>query len=395
MLMASKTIVVVDDSPTLLKLVQLVLGEMDLHVVTATNSAAALAAIAEAKPSLLLLDDVLEEETVEKLCQGIAATSPELPIVLLRSGRGPADPLKVPGVVDSITKPFSPDALKAVVSHIVGIDPPVASQSPRRLLSLTPPPEFVPEPPTEEDLAGSLAAFSAGEILGMMAEGQKTGTARFSHGRTAIGVCFSKGRVAFARAEGVAEEFLLGRFLVERDYLQAKDLEAATRSNATGKQAGPRLGQRLIAKGLIKERALHEAMRMQTSALVYELLRWDSGRFSFSPAAQAPGDEVDLGLVVDQLLMEGLRRVDEWRIIEREVHNFDEVFLREEERMAAMGPGKLLREEIAVAELLNGKNSVRDVVFQSHMGSFDVCRVIYRLRKSKLVRPRVSPSAPA
>ena len=62
--------------------------------------------------------------------------------------------------------------------------------------------------------------------------------------------------------------------------------------------------------------------------------------------------------------------------------------------MAAMGPGRLLREEIAVAELLNGRNTVKDVIFQSHMGSFDVCRVLYRLLKSKLVRPRISPSAP-
>ena len=391
--MPDKTIVVVDDSPTLLKLVQLVLTELGVHIVPVASASAALDAVKAHTPQLVLLDDALEDQPLPELCDGLAkATSPAPPIVLLQSGHGPADPLKVAGVVDSIAKPFTPEALKALVLHVIGRD--AAATMPRRRLSLTPPPDFSPEAVTGVPaFAADLAVFGPAELLGLLAEGRKTGRARFTQDRTVIDVHLANGKVAFARAEGVSDEFLLGRFLVEAGALTQDALEAAIGAPPTGSKR-QRLGQRLLADGTITDRSLDEAMRMQTAALVYELLRWDAGRGAFSLADALPADEGDLGLAVDNLLLEGCRRIDEWRLIEREVENFDEVFLRQDDRMAAMGPGTLLREEVAVAELLNGKNTVRDVIFQSHLGSFEVCRALYRLRKSKLVRPRVAPTTP-
>ena len=72
--------------------------------------------------------------------------------------------------------------------------------------------------------------------------------------------------------------------------------------------------------------------------------------------------------------MEGFRRVDEWHLIEREIDDFDVVFLRNEDAVAQIGRGRLTREELAVLELVNGKNTVKDIVRQSRMGSFEVAR---------------------
>ena len=41
-----------------------------------------------------------------------------------------------------------------------------------------------------------------------------------------------------------------------------------------------------------------------------------------------------LQINVDRMLLEGYRRVDEWRIIEREISNFDEVFVRNDDKIA-------------------------------------------------------------
>jgi hypothetical protein len=100
-----------------------------------------------------------------------------------------------------------------------------------------------------------------------------------------------------------------------------------------------------------------------------------------------------LGLDVEGILMEGFRRVDEWHLIEREVDDFDMVFLRNEDAVAQMGRGRLTREELAVLELVNGKNTVKDIVRSSRMGSFDVSKMLYRLLSIKLIRRRVMPVA--
>jgi hypothetical protein len=126
---------------------------------------------------------------------------------------------------------------------------------------------------------------------------------------------------------------------------------------------------------------------------VFESLRWGSGRFAFRPETELPptAREASLSLAVDGLIVEGLRRVEEWRVIEQEIGDFDMTFVRNEDKLASFGRGKLLREESAIADLVNGKNTVRDLIQISKMGSYDVTQVLFRLLRSKLIRRRVAP----
>ena len=45
--------------------------------------------------------------------------------------------------------------------------------------------------------------------------------------------------------------------------------------------------------------------------------------------------------------------------------------------------------ELTVLELVNGKNSVKDIVRQSRMASFDVSKMLFRLLSIKVIRRRV------
>src|SRR5205085_1469982 len=103
--------------------------------------------------------------------------------------------------------------------------------------------------------------------------------------------------------------------------------------------------------------------------------------------------EAGLGLDVDGILMEGFRRVDEWHLIEREIDDFDAVLLRNEEAVQNVGKARLTRDELAVLELVNGKNSVKDIVRLSRMASFDVTKMLFRLLSIKVIRRRVAPVA--
>jgi hypothetical protein len=75
------------------------------------------------------------------------------------------------------------------------------------------------------------------------------------------------------------------------------------------------------------------------------------------------------------------------------VRNFDRVFVRDEERITRLPRGTLTRDEISVLDALSGRIAVREVIRTLRMGSFDVSKIIYRLLHTKLIRPRVEPSA--
>jgi hypothetical protein len=144
---------------------------------------------------------------------------------------------------------------------------------------------------------------------------------------------------------------------------------------------------------LLSPANLRKAMAKQTAALVFESLRWGSGRFRFRPESELPqvARDASLDLPVDGLILEGLRRVEEWRVIEQEIRDFDMTFVRNEDKLATFSRGQLLREEVAIAELVNGRNTVRDLIQISGMGSYDVTQVLFRLLRSKLIRRRVAP----
>ena len=161
------------------------------------------------------------------------------------------------------------------------------------------------------------------------------------------------------------------------------------------KPEGHVMGEYLMEQGLVSDVQLDHALARQSAELVYEVLRWDAGSFQFMQSRELPDIATDaaLGLDVEGILMEGFRRVDEWHLIEREINDFDMVFLRNEDAVAHMARGRLTREELTVLELVNGKNTVKELIRASKMGSFEVSKMLYRLLSIKLIRRRVMPVA--
>ena len=407
--MSGETILVVDDSPTICKLVELSLTKAGYRVETARTGEGGIEAAQTRPPDLILLDFLLPDLKGDDVCRAISANMrlASVPVIVMSAkGEEISECFAVmPNVVNIISKPFAPEALLAVVNHTLE----KAAEEPDRVLPKTESDrgldltvlltgqakEESQSPPagdTSAALAGDLAIVSIADVLMLLQDRGYTGTVHLTHGRMQMDIYLGQGRVQFAGAHGVAEEFLLGRFLVGGGFLNPDELAAALedRRKAGG---GELLGAFLCGQGRLAPANLRKAMAKQTSALVFESLRWGSGRFSFLPASELPqvARDASLELPVDGLILEGLRRVEEWRVIEQEIRDFDMTFVRNEDKMAAFSRGQLLREEVAIAELVNGKNTVRDLIQISGMGSYDVTQVLFRLLRSKLIRRRVAP----
>ena len=138
-------------------------------------------------------------------------------------------------------------------------------------------------------------------------------------------------------------------------------------------------------------------LSLQTAALLYEALRWHEGRFVFERTAEltAAAAEASLALALPALLLEGFRRVEQWRLIQREIGDFERVFVRNEDMVAGLGRGRLTSEEGAVLDLTDGRRTVRQIVDASGLGAWGAMRMLYRLLQSALIRPRVPPVAVA
>ena len=96
-------------------------------------------------------------------------------------------------------------------------------------------------------------------------------------------------------------------------------------------------------------------------------------------------------LLVDEALLDGLRRLDEQAMMGVHMPHQDDVFLRIDEQVAKLSRDALPRDELAVLEMVNGRNSVKEIARKTRTGTFAVSRVLYRHAKANLVRKKVTP----
>lgn len=282
----------------------------------------------------------------------------------------------------SADRAIDPVALAARISE---------TSSPEALLALAGElAEIVPALRGEIALEGRIEHVQLGEVLQMLQHLRQTGVLEVRRGERTISVCMSNGAIDLAlgrRDDGRAQEgeFRLGRYLLEEELVDRDDLARLLESRA----AGPRtlLGTRLVKLGYLSTEDLQRALVRQTSELAYEALRWKDGTYRFVRfATRAEATQARLGLPIGSILMEGLRRVDEWRLIEEQIRSWDEVLRADPEAIAAIDLDRLSREERAVLAAVDGQRTVREVVEHTSMGSFEVSKILFQLLTSRLLR---------
>jgi twitching motility two-component system response regulator PilG len=128
-------VLVVDDSPTVRKIVQLTLRRENIHVVTAGDGLSALAAVADEQPDLILLDIMLPRMDGYDICKVVRKNMDykDVPIIMLSGKDGLFDKMrgKMAGSNDYITKPFDSAELVAIVKRYLD-SPAVRERAARR-----------------------------------------------------------------------------------------------------------------------------------------------------------------------------------------------------------------------------------------------------------------------
>lgn len=400
--MAQHRVLVIDDSPTIHKVVAHTLKRLGLEVIHVRDGRSGVTKAKELKPDVILLDFMMPGMNGYQVSKQLGEEDAleGTPIILMSAkGEMMGEKLvKTMGIVDFITKPFSPDAVGTVIQH--AIDKYVTGK-----IGRVPTGESImaigdrkPEDsPTEADLSdprgrvamqGNLGMIPVPEVFQLLKFQSHTGILHIARGSAHLEVFLRDGMVTFARAVGVDEEFLLGRFLTEVEAISTRDLEVFLQSRQEG--TNRLLGEQLVKLGHISQEQLNQALSRQTEELMYEVIRWGEGEFAFYVTENLPVEtrEADLELSIDQILMEGFRRVDEWGIIEKEIRDFQRILAPSRDSTGVIKQIALEPDEERILALVDGRRTIKDIIRISRRSSFDACKILYRLLSSRIVRKR-------
>jgi tetratricopeptide (TPR) repeat protein len=141
-----------------------------------------------------------------------------------------------------------------------------------------------------------------------------------------------------------------------------------------------RLGEILLDMGSITGRELERQVRQQVEEVVFELMSWREGYFSFveGPLPTVGGDST-LRLPTEALLMEGARRIDEWSRIESKIPHLDVVPELPPAEQATEGMLDLLPSEWEVLAAIDGERSIRTIAAQLGQSEFEVAKIMFGL----------------
>jgi uncharacterized protein DUF4388 len=252
-------------------------------------------------------------------------------------------------------------------------------------------------------LEGTIKDFGLPDIFQLIGLQRKTGLLTLKHDQDQVTVFFENGMVVNADSASKRLEDRLGNVLVKQGKLSKERLEEAL---ATQKQTLQRLGHVLVTQSYITQKDLKDAITVQVSQIVFKVFRWRDGEYHFAPSDTIDYDRENFSpMSADFILMEGIRMVDEWPIIEKKIPSMDIVFKpavdpgsievgagdaesgAESKRSAASSSSKirLTPEEERIFRRVDGTNTVQAIIDGVGMSEFDTCRMLFDLLNRNLI----------
>jgi CheY-like chemotaxis protein len=429
---AGEKILNIDDSPTVQRLIEMILSSQGYQVVLASDGEAGIAMAKAEKPAVILVDFVMPKMNGFQVCKALKE-DPEFqntPIILVTSKGDKVGSkfVDVLGITEYFTKPFQPEELLAKIREVIdrGKAPEAAPERELKKTSLpsahgvSHQPAFSPAlpagiesyitelvekaieefvrarlpdlirqelgrgPVSQAGIQGNLSSFRIVEVMQMLGLQRQTGKLAIARGGENVEIYFREGAVVYATSSsggngGGIEALLRKTCRVEDDGLR----HALRIAEMTGQPIDAVLAQ----ERLVDPRTFADCLKRHTEAAVYKSMAWRDGDFTFDKS-EPPLFAIPLHLKVDDLLLEGARRADEWTLIQQKISNFSMVFepmIGNAEELTTRGMSEI---DLKVFSLIDGRRTVQQIIDISALSDFDVAKSMFILLSVNLIRKK-------
>ena len=230
---------------------------------------------------------------------------------------------------------------------------------------------------------GNLKACGAAEVIQFGALNQSTGVLTFYSKGDTISLSFEEGRITAAVAGKGGVELPLEEYLVKSGKITKEKFNEIKKKAEETKIP---IDEILLREGILTHQELEEVIYFKIQEIVDEVLLWKEGKYRFEPGkALYVKSRFKVSVDPNALLLEGMRRIDEWPRIQATLNDPKEVFEKTEKPAVSveMGP-----EEEKILSMIDGEKSLEELVETSGLGKFRTYQAIYNLLEMGAVRKK-------
>ena len=221
-------------------------------------------------------------------------------------------------------------------------------------------------------LSGDLATMGLEDIFQWLAVGKKIGVLELRGPLHTKRVAFHEGRITSVWSSDPRE--YLGQYLLAFNRITEEQLREAL---ATQEDEQQLLGRILINRQLITEAEVRRIVQLKVEESIYDTFLWPVGSFEYHDGAASHQKSMLLSLDVTGIVLEGARRMDDWKRIRRVIQGGDAVLAPVPEAIAERLP--LASEDADILARLDGQVRVDQLVLDIRMPEFKVNKLLFDL----------------
>lgn len=226
-------------------------------------------------------------------------------------------------------------------------------------------------------ISGSFSTMGFADLLQWLHHAQKTGTLLLHGIEIEKSIFFKKG-IIIATSSNDPREYL-GQFLINYGYITEEELKKAMEVQ---KEFNMLLGNILVMIDAITEEELQKIMKIKAEETIYDIFLWDEGEFNFIENYLPEIKMVPQNLDPTRIVMEGLKRADEWKIIKEVIKSLETIPKKIGEFVYTKELGE--REKV-LYDLVDGKKNIVNLSYLAHSRPFYCARALYYMHKEKIV----------
>jgi hypothetical protein len=266
-------------------------------------------------------------------------------------------------------------------------------------------------------LQGQIKEFGLTEIFQLIQIQKREGALRLRQGRAEAMVLFENGSIVLAKSGTEDEWISITDFLIRGKRLTTDQLQEAMKGMK--KKGETELGPFLVRKGTVSREDLQAVVKLYIQETLFKLFTWKSGDYQFDARTVSYNKDYFAPLNLEFILMEGMRRLDEWPQLQRKIPVKGMVFEKTDKELPAQeedaGQGvefsiegedntdgeknrkpesEIGPEERLLYQMVDGEKSVSLLADNSMLGEFPAYKALATLSDSGYIQPVIKNRKP-
>jgi hypothetical protein len=243
-------------------------------------------------------------------------------------------------------------------------------------------------------LKGNLRDFSTTQLLNLINLARKTGTLTIEAQGASARLFFREGKLIHASLGD--QDGHLANVLFKAGKLSAEQ-SRAIRSHSEIDSA-KELGLLLIHAGYVTQNDIVQSVKAYILDVVYTLFAWVEGLFYFEPNLLPSEDKITVPINLENIIMEGSRRLKEWERLQDELPNLNRALRFTDRPDTSLRDINLNVEEWRVISFINPRNTIKQIAQSNSMDDFQIRKIVYGMLQAglvELVTPKGVEAKPA